>query len=46
MKKLIYNQLYDYFDDMQSPSQCWMHKGFRKDYSTHYCLLVILGKFK
>ena len=40
--KLIYNQLYDYFDDILSPSQY----GFRKGYSTQHCLLVMLEKFK
>ena len=37
-KKLIYNQLYDYFDDILSPSQC----GFRKRHTTQHCLLVML----
>ena len=41
-KKLIYNQPYDYFDDILSPSQC----GFRKGYSTQHCLLVMIEKFK
>ena len=41
-EKLIYNQLYDYFDDILSPSQC----GFRKGHSTQHCLLVMLEKFK
>ena len=40
--KLIYNQLYDYFDDIQSPSQC----GFWKGYSAQHCLLVMLEKLK
>ena len=39
---LIYNQLYDYFDDILSPSQC----GFPKGHSTQHCLLVMLEKFK
>ena len=30
-EKLIYNQLYDYFDGILSPSQC----GFRKGHNTH-----------
>ena len=42
LPKLIYNQLYDYFDDMLSPSPC----GFRKRHSTQHCLLVMLEKFK
>ena len=41
-EKLICNQLFDYFDDILSPSQC----SFRKGYSTQHCLLVILEKFK
>ena len=40
-EQLIYNQLYDYFDDKLSPSQC----GFRKGYSTQQ-YLVMLEKFK
>ena len=35
-EKLIYNQLYDYFDDILS----------RKKQSTQHCLLVMLEKFK
>ena len=41
-EKLMYNQLYDYFDNILFPSQC----GFRKGYSTQYCLLVTIEKFK
>ena len=41
-EKLIYNQLYDYFDGILSPGQC----DFRKGYSTHHCLLVMLETFK
>ena len=41
-EKSIYNQLYDYFDNILSPSQC----GFRKGYSTQHCLLVELEKSK
>ena len=41
-EKLTYNQLYGYFDDIPSPSQC----GFGKGYSTQHCLLVMLEKFK
>ena len=40
--KLIYNQLYDYFDDILSPGQC----GFWKRFSTQHCLLVMLEKLK
>ena len=41
-EKLIYKQLYDYFDDILSPSQC----GFRNGHSTQHCLLVMLEQFK
>ena len=41
-EQLIYKQLYDYFDDILSPSQC----GFRKGYGTQHCLLVMLEKIK
>ena len=41
-EKLIYNQLYDYSDDILSPSQC----GFCRRHSTQHCLLVMLEKFK
>ena len=41
-EKLIYNQLYDYFDDILSPSRC----GFRKGYSMQHCLRVMLEKVK
>ena len=41
-EKLIYNQFYDYFDNILSPSQC----GFCKGHSTQHCLLVMLEKFK
>ena len=41
-EKLIYNQLYDYFDDILSPSQC----GFCKGHSTQHCELIKLEKFK
>ena len=38
----MYNQLYEYFDNILFPSQC----GFRKVYSTQHCLLVMIEKFK
>ena len=41
-EKLIYDQLYDYFDDIPSPSQC----GFCKGHITQHCLIVMLEKFK
>ena len=36
---LIYNQLYDYFDDILSPSYCGFH-------TTQHGLLVMLERFK
>ena len=36
---LIYNQLYDYFDDILSPSYCGFH-------NTQHGLLVMLERFK
>ena len=41
-EKLIYNQFYDYFDDILSLSQC----SFRKGHSMYHCLLAMLEKFK
>ena len=41
-EKLMYNQLYDYFDQILFPSQC----GFRKGYRAQHCLLVMIEKFK
>ena len=41
-ERLIYSQLYDYFDKMFLPSQC----GFRKGYSSQNCLLVMLENLK
>ena len=41
-EKLIYNHLYDYFDNIVLPSQC----GFRKGYSFQHCLLAMLENFK
>ena len=41
-EKLIYNQLYQYFENILFPSQC----GFRKGYSTQHCLLVLIERFK
>ena len=37
-EKLIYNQLYDYFDKILLPSQC----GFRKGYNSQHCQLTSL----
>ena len=39
--KLMYNQLYGYFDT-QFPTQC----GFQEEFSAEYCLLVMIEKFK
>ena len=41
-EKLIYNQLYQYFENILFPSQC----RFRKGYSTQNCILVLIQKFK
>ena len=41
-EKLIYNQLYQYFENILFPSQ----SGFRKGYSTQHSLLVLTEKFK
>ena len=41
-EKLMYNQRYEYFDNILFPSQC----GFRKVYSAQHCLLVMIEKFK
>ena len=41
-EKLIYNQLYDYFDKILLPSQCGFHKG----YSSQHCPLAMLENFK
>ena len=40
-KKLIYNQLFGYFDKILLPSQC----GFLKGYSSQHCLLAMLKNF-
>ena len=41
-EKLIYNQLYDYFDEVLSPIQC----GFCKGHNTQHCLLIMSETFK
>ena len=41
-EKLMYNQLYEHFDNILFPSQC----AFRKGYSAQHCLLVMIEKFK
>ena len=38
----MYNQLYEYFDNILCQGQC----GFRKEYSAQHCLLVMIKKFK
>ena len=37
-EKLMYSQLYEYFDNILFPSQC----GFQKVYSAQHCLLVMI----
>ena len=41
-EKLLYNQLSKYFDSLLTTNQC----GFRKGFSSQYCLLLMLEKFK
>ena len=41
-EKLMYNQLYEYFNNILFPSEC----GFRKGYSAQHCFLVMIKKFK
>ena len=41
-QKLRYNQLFKYFDSLPFTSQC----AFRKGFSSQYCQLVMLEKFK
>ena len=41
-EKLLYDQLSKYFDSLLATNQC----GFRKGFSSQYCLLVMLEKFK
>ena len=41
-EKLLYNQVSKYFDSLLATNQC----GFRKGFSSQYCLLVMLEKFK
>ena len=41
-EKLLYHQLSKYFDSLLATNQC----GFRKGFSSQYCLLVMLEKFK
>ena len=41
-EKIIYNQLYEYFNDKLFPGQC----EFRKGYSSQYSILVMTKKFK
>ena len=41
-EKLLYDQLSKYFDSLLATNQC----GFRKGFSSQYCLLVMLGKCK
>ena len=39
---MIYDQLYQYFENILFPSQC----RFRKGFGTQHCLLVLTEKFK
>ena len=41
-ERVLYNQLYNTFDDILSLSQC----GLREGYSTQHCLIVMLARFK
>ena len=41
-EKLLHNQLSKYFDSLLATNQC----GFRKGFSSQYCLLVMLEKLK
>ena len=41
-EKLLYDQLSKYFDSLLATNQC----GFRKGFSSQYCLLAMLQKFK
>ena len=41
-EKLMYIQLSNFFDSLLAPNQC----GFRKSFSSQYCLLVMQEKFK
>ena len=41
-EKLMHQQLYEHFNSILSPKQC----GFRKVYSAHHCLMVMLERLK
>ena len=41
-EKLLYDQLSKDYDSLLATNQC----GFRKGFSSQYCLLVMLEKFK
>ena len=41
-ERILYNQLYNTFDDILSMSQC----GFRKGFSAQHCLIVMLERWK
>ena len=41
-ERLIYNKPYQHFENILFLSQC----GFRKEFSTQHCLLVLIEKFK
>ena len=41
-EKLMFKQLYEYFEKFLLPSQC----GFRKGFSVQHCLIIMIEKFK
>ena len=41
-EKIIYRQLYTFFDNILSKSQC----GFRKGFSAQHCIIVMLEKWR
>ena len=40
--RLMYNQIYPYFDTLFSKFQC----GFRKGFNAQHCLLAMIGKLR
>ena len=41
-ERLLYNQIYPYFETLFSTFQC----GFRKGFNTQHCLLVMIEKWR
>ena len=41
-ERIMYNDMYEYMENKLSPYLC----GFRKGYSTQYCLMVMLERFR